>query len=239
MSKKVVIVIVEGDSDEVLLIERLKELYSGCEVRFESQRCDVFYDFKCQKPIKEVIGNIVREIIEKRKYKPKDILAVAHIIDTDGCMINDDSIKVDGKQEKKTIYLVETINVDSEQQKLNISNRNRERTINVKSMNSVDKIVGKKYNYQIYYFSRNLEHVIFNEPNPEQDLKYENIENFIENLDVKVEAFLLEHLPILENINYPERYKESWNYISNGNNSLRRCTNVSLLFDFINIRLNI
>lgn len=35
--KKVIILIVEGESDEALLIDRLRELFKGHEIRFEPQ----------------------------------------------------------------------------------------------------------------------------------------------------------------------------------------------------------
>ncbi len=44
MSKKVVIVLVEGFSDEEFLIGRMRELYKECEIRFEFQGGDVFYN---------------------------------------------------------------------------------------------------------------------------------------------------------------------------------------------------
>lgn len=238
MSRRVVIVIVEGDSDEALLIDRLRELYHGCEIRFESQRGDVLYDYRSRESIKKTIGDIVKGIIAKRKYKHKDILAVVHIMDTDGCMIPDDSIEVDTQQDMKTVYTLETIKVDSDNQKHNIVERNKKRTINIKTMNSIDTVVGKKYKYQLYYFSRNLEHVIFDEPNPEQEFKCENIESFVDELTITVEEFLSEHLPDLTAKTYCGQHKESWAYISKGTKSLKRGTNVPLLFDFINEEVN-
>lgn len=237
MSKKVVIVIVEGDSDEALLIERLRELYSDCEVKFESQRGDILYDSKTRKSIKETVGEVVKGIISKRKYVEKDILAVVHIMDTDGCLVPDTSIEIHADQDKKTFYTLETINVNSEDQKANIIERNKKRTINVKTMNSIDSVVSKKYKYQLFYFSRHLEHVIFDEPNPEQDFKYENIESFVNELTITVEEFLSDYMPSLTSETYIEQYKESWDYVSLGTNSLKRGTNVSLLFDFINSNL--
>ena len=234
MSKKVVIVIVEGDSDEALLIERLRTVYSDCEVKFESQRGDILYDSKSRKSIKETVGEVIKGIISKRKYIEKDILAVVHIMDTDGCLIPDNSIEVHTDQDKKTFYTLETINVNSEDQKVNIIERNKKRTLNVKTMNSVDVVVSKKYKYQLFYFSRNLEHVIFDDPNPEQDFKYENIENFVNDLTISVEEFLSDYMPRLTGETYTERYKESWDHISVDTNSLKRETNVPLLFDFIN-----
>ena len=234
MSKKVVVVLVEGSSDEELLIDRLRELYKGCEIRFESQRGDILYDFKSRKSIKVIVGDAVRGIVAKRKYKEKDILAVLHIMDTDGCLIPDDCIEIDESQGKKTIYTLESIKVDSAKQQQHITERNQKRSINVKTMNSTSSVVSKKYKYQLYYFSRHLEHVVFNEIDPEQEYKYENIEAFVEGLEGTVEEFLNEHLPESEATTYTEKYKNSWSHIGEGANSLKRATNVPLLFEYIN-----
>ncbi len=235
MSKKVVIVLVEGASDEEFLIGRMRELYEGCEIRFEPQREDVFYNEKArQKSIKLVIGDIVREVVKKRKYRDSDILAVLHVIDTDGCLIPENCIEINHDQQEKTYYSVDTIKVNSSKQKQNIIKRNDIRSSHVKTMNKQQKVVSKKYKYQLYYFSRNLEHVLFNEPNPKQENKYENVEEFIENLDCTVEEFLYKYLPGIEGFDYSDKYNSSWRYVEEGVNSLKRATNVPLLFEFIN-----
>ena len=36
-------------------------------------------------------------------------------------------------------------------------------------MKALDTILSGEIDYRMYYFSRNLEHVLFNEPNPEKD----------------------------------------------------------------------
>lgn len=189
MSKKVVIIIVEGDSDEILLIDRLKELYTNYEIRFESQRGDILYKEKSRKSIKSEVGDVVKSIITKRKYKTNDILAVLHIMDTDGCFVKNENIIIDKEQKQKTLYKLNSINVSSEKQKENIEKRNKQRSINVATLNSIESVVGNKYKYQLYYFSRNLEHVVFNEPNPENEFKYDNIEKFVEELKLNIEVF--------------------------------------------------
>ncbi len=177
-----------------------------------------------------MIGDIVRGVIKTRKYRDSDILAVLHITDTDGCLIPKDCIKIEHKQKEKTYYSFNTIKVDSSEQQQNIIERNEVRSAHVKTMNKQQKIVSKKYMYQLYYFSRNLEHVIFNEPNPKQEYKCENVEEFLENLECAIEEFLYKYLPDVDGVNYSERYKNSWRYIEEGTNSLKRATNVPLLF---------
>ena len=116
--KRVVLILVEGDCDETLLIDRLRDVFGEQDIRFEPQNGDILYDSKKQaKPIKEVIGETVQQVLLKRKFKPSDILAVLHIIDTDGCLIPEDSITIDVSQETTTFYQTNCISVSSEIQK--------------------------------------------------------------------------------------------------------------------------
>lgn len=233
-NKKVVILIVEGDSDEALLIERLKELFNNHEIRFEPQRGDILYDLnKRRRPIKEVIGDTVKEVLLKRKFKPANILAVLHIIDTDGCLINEENVIVKDSQTDKTIYEEGCISVCSEGQKVNICSRNSERKNNIQTMSTLKSVVGGKYPYQMYYFSRNLEHVIFNEINPDGNGKVDNVEDFVENLDRPLEQFLSEYMPVNLEEPYELKYINSWNYISEEVNSLKRFTNTPLIIEYI------
>jgi len=233
MSKRVVIIIVEGDSDEELLINRLREIFKNKEIRFEPQNGDLLYDYKSQKSIKGLIGDVAKSIIKKRKYKPNDILAILHIIDTDGCFIEEENIIIDSTQDISTLYTLDSINVIDKQQQDRIIERNQKRSINVKGMNCITSIIGSKFKYQMYYFSRNLEHVIFNEPNPEDEYKCDNIENFIESLTEPIENYLVRFLPDLTETDYSKDYKNSWSFIEQETNSLKRFTNVSLLIAFL------
>lgn len=238
MTKKVIVVIVEGVSDEALLFERLRSLYSKCEIKFEIQRCDLFYSNPPRKPIKEAIGNVIKDIMMKRKFKLKDILSVIHITDTDGCFIPVAAIKVKNDQEANTIYSDDAILVNTELQKQCIADRNRIKSINVATMSNVGSIQSQKLNYQLYYFSRNLEHVIFNNANPDDETKVDNVEAFVESLYDNLENFLAIFLPELTSQHYPSRYSESWTYIKADLNSLKRGCNVSMMFEYLDSILN-
>lgn len=233
MPKRVIVVIVEGVSDEALLIERLRSLFEGQEIRFDIQNGDIFYDEKNRQPIKNAIGDVIKSLMTKRKYSVKDILAVLHITDTDGCMIPEERVIVEPGQETKTCYYPESIGVCDDRQRERIIERNRRRRINLSTMCSVESVLGSKLSYQLYYFSRNIEHVVFDEPNPTDEDKVDNMDAFIESLNIPVEQFLNEHMPPLGNGDYSFRYKESWEHIAQGTHSLERCTNAPLLFEYI------
>jgi len=237
MSKKVLIIIEEGPSEEELLIKRLREIYFAQEILFKVYGGDVFDDVTDIKSVKSVIGDIVKTIILKNKFKPSDILAIIHIMDTDGCFISNVNIVINSNQEVSTYYNLENITVNSSKQKTNIEIRNFNRSRNVKIMNCQSSIIRKQYEYQIYYFSRNLEHVLFDDPNPAGESKTENVEKFLIALYEPVEVFLENYLPKLTCINYFEKYKESWTFIEAKTNSLKRYNNIPLLLEFINLNL--
>ena len=237
MSKKVLIIIVEGPSEEELLIKRLREIYFDQEILFKVYGGDIFDVVTDRNSVKSVIGDIVKTIIRKNKFKPSDILAIIHIMDTDGCFISYVNIVINSNQEVSTYYNLENITVNSSKQKKNIEIRNINRSRNVKIMNCQSSIIGKKYKYQSYYFSRNLEHVLFDDPNPAGESKTKNVEKFLIALNEPVEVFLENYLPKLTCTNYFEKYRESWTFIEAGINSLNRYNNIPLLLDFINLNL--
>lgn len=232
-SKKVVLLIVEGVCDEYLLTSRLKELYKDYNILFEVQHGDVLYNSydKKKSPIKGTIGDIVSKFIKKRKFRNSDMLAVLHIIDTDGCLIPDQNVVIDANQQENTFYQLDMIAVPSQEQRDRILARNKERSRNIYNLSTVGQI--NHFTYRLYYFSRNLEHVLFDEPNPIEDEKFNEVDNFLISLTVPIEEYLKEYLPNLPTGTVDEQYKQSWVYIGQGVASLQRTTNVPLLFNYL------
>lgn len=232
-TKRVVIVIVEGASDEVLMIETLKRKYSLWDIRFECQRGDIFHpSTHTTQGVKERIGDVVRFTIQKRKYKPTDVVAIIHLTDTEGCFIPNESIGIDENQKNKTQYNEKYIQVDSLEQQQRIIKRNQVKSQNTKIMISLPTIINGKYPYQLYYFSRTLEHVVFDEANPEGETKYAHIDEFVEDLTEPLELFLAQWMPKVSG-DYETQYATTWQYIQNDQNSLARSTNTALLFDYL------
>jgi len=83
-----------------------------------------------------------------------------------------------------------------------------------------------------------MEHVIFNEANPLKETKCSNIENFVSSLKTSLEDSLSEYLPTFTTNTYSDKYKESWQFIEQETKSLKRYTNVPLLFQAIDIKVS-
>lgn len=170
------------------------------------------------------------------KINKSDILGVLQVIDLDGCMIDNDKVIINDCQLQDTYYEDDFIKVKSINQKKYIENKNTLKTSEVRRMIEY-KYIGT-YKYQIYYFARTMEHVIFNEANPDDSTKVYNINKFMTSLNCAIEDFLSNYLPPLKSDEYNDKYKESWAYPFLENNSLHRCNNVSLLFEFAKDLIN-
>ena len=229
--RKVVLLIVEGSCEEVLLNNRLRALFEQHNIRFHIQHGDILYDLsKPDEPIKSVIGNAVKEFMLKSKFRAEDVFCVLHIIDMDGCFIPDEAIVIDKTQKELTIYHGDKITVPHDKQKRQIAARNAERSNNINIMKGLETILSGEINYRMYYFSRNLEHVLFNEANPEKGAKYPEVEQFIEQLKMPIETYLQQSMPSLTG---EDPYVESWALMSQETASLEPYSNVPLLFEFV------
>lgn len=237
MSRKVIVVIAEGKSDKLFIRDQLEDIFDEYEVSFSVIGYDIFSNSSASNLNKNILDS-VKILMNKEKFKPSDILCILHLADTDGCFIDDDLIIIDESQEVATKYDVNNIIVDSINQKLNIARRNKRKSDNEKIMISKTKFSINKIeiDYQLFYYSRCLEHVLFNEPNPCKNTKVKEVEIFVDNLNDKIENFLATHMCKLIKNTHEGKYIESWQYIQSGTNSLKRATNVSLLFNYLEDR---
>lgn len=239
-SKKVVLLLVEGDCEETLLFKRLQELFRQHDIRFGVEHGDMLYNIKNQrKSAKSIVGEKIKDFLKTYKLKESDLLSVLHLVDIDGIFLSNDRIVVDSGILQQTVYEREKILVKNEKQKERIQARNEKRSSRMKEMCRTSTILPAKIHYQMYFFSGNLEHVLFDELNPEQDEKITAIEDFMDQLDGPIEQYLqlFMSLPDLEEKEYKELYKLTWGTVIGNESEILRLTNVPLLFTFIDLEL--
>ncbi|MBK3495877.1 hypothetical protein JFL43_13615 [Viridibacillus sp. YIM B01967] len=233
-AKKVVLLLVEGACEEALLYDRIRTLFTNNEIRFDIIKGDILGDLKQKNAhIKNLVGDRVKNYINKMKLGTTDILSIIQIADTDGCFIEESAVVINDNQEKLTLYNATTISVPNSNQQQKIIERNKLKSKNIHTMRTLNSILSGKVNYQLYYFSRALEHVLFNEANPETRYKVREVEDFLERSQMPIEDFLSYFLPNFSTSTLDEKYLESWKNISTDVASLDRSTNVSLLFDYL------
>jgi len=238
MTKKVLLVIVEGHTEQIILEDFLDEHFANSTIRFDVQREDILtkWDAKKRIPnIKNSVSRVVHNYLEKYKFLAKDLSAVIHITDADGCFIAPEFVKIEADLEQNLYYTEDAILVKTEKRKEQIEQRNEMKANNVKILLANDHFSINRLSvpYQLFYFATNLEHVLWNERNEIAVEKVQKADEFMDNLSGSIREYLMEFLPVDTALSYREKMKESWAYLTKDCNSLQRGTNVPLLFEMI------
>ena len=219
--KKIILVIVEGPSDETALGRCLRAIFSSEEVAVKVMFCDIttVEDNFCD-DISARVGNVINDYLnENPGLRRDDILRVIHIVDTDGAFLSDKFILKHSVRE--TVYSeeeIKTYNVRSF-----IRTRNNKKR-NLKLLFGKKKINGIAYN--IYYMSCNLEHALHGKINCSDWQKRLLSEAFDDEYGDDVEKFKKFICESCFSVIDP--YDKSWIFIQQGKESLKRHTNIGL-----------
>lgn len=234
MSRKVILIIVEGHTEEEVFYDFLQNKFANEEIRIDVQKGDILSDWNNHN-INKKVGKIIKLYVTKYRLLPQDLLAILHFTDTDGCFIPKENVVISPEQTENLMYSSEAIFVVDKDKKQKIEDRNKFKAVNVRNLASNDafSINRTKIPYSLFYFSTNLDHLLWNERNEFRDEKVERAEHFIENLNIPLEQFLWQFAKIETNFSYKEKLTLSWEHVMERFNSLQRCTNVPLMFEMI------
>lgn len=221
-TKKVILFIVEGITDETSLGPIINNILDKEKVLFYISDGDITsYKFTNAHNAVEKVYEHVKKFLDRYSYNKSDLLKIVHLIDTDGAYISEDKICV--KDVEGFIYSTDCISAKSKE--LVIDRNNRKKKV-INRLAACPKI--SEIPYFMYYFSCNLEHVLHNEINLDNELKYDYAENFSDEF-YKREA---EFVNFINNDEFAVKgaFKETWDFIKKDNNSLNRYTNFHLFF---------
>ncbi len=224
-SRKFVLIICEGPTDENALYRIMKGFFSPCEIRFHISHGDPLTSCPENKNPMSVIRAIVAQ--EKKKYalRDSDILAVIQITDTDGAYIPPECV-IDDPEASKIIYNRTEIRTKFPH---SILSRNVKKRINISKLLEY-KGINEEIPYRIYYVSRNLEHAFYGIQDNLTDNRKSNLADDFSDRFAKDWRRFLSY--IMKECNpIGSSYDESWSLIKNGTSSLERHTNMNFLFE--------
>lgn len=229
-AKKVIFVIVEGPTDKDALSSVLKQIFSSAEVHFHVIRGDITTeDAITANNAKSYVAKRVAAEMKKYAYKESDILQIVHLIDTDGAFIPDNLVKA--RAEKGIQYFEDHIETGEVKY---IQGRNQKKSSVVASLCSTGKMKSK-IPYSIYYFSRNMEHVLHNVATElTNDQKVELADAFADRYEENPMDFVA--FIESEEVAVPGGYTQTWTFIREGTNSLNRHSNLRILFEQENLK---
>lgn len=220
--KKVLLFIVEGISDRESLELILTELGQGhSEIIFQVVSGDITSNRNADK---NNIQSRLTKIIEdggKRKFKPSDYKEVIHLVDMDGAFISEENIYRNSSN-TRFIYKQDGIYAKHVESVMERNNKKQEILNLLTNTNKVYKSVP----YRVFYFSCNLEHVLYDEIQVPDRLKMRYAEIFQDRYIDDLEGFI--ELICNSNFTVKKNYKESWKFIKENNNSIKRFTNFNI-----------
>ena len=219
--KKIVLFLVEGINDQTALAIALSKLISKPSVRVEITDGDITSDYNAHtQNIRRKIGDIVNRF-KGRVYKPSDFLEVVHLIDLDGAFVADECIHP--FYSDRPVYEDDAIKCKDVQ---SIIARNHHKQDLIHMLITLPTICSIPYS--LYFFSANLDHVLFDSPN----LTREEKSNKADEAQRRFNEHPDELLTILRQtgIFLSDDYGESWKLITAGTESLHRHSNFNIFF---------
>lgn len=218
---KIVLVILEGKSDQAALSIGLEKFFRPLEIRAHITKGDLTSDFEQEScEIVSYVKNQIDIFMGVYKVKKEDIVQVIHIVDTDGAYVSQDFV-IFSEKDVKARYESDGIYT---QHKAEIERRNTHKTECLNRLSKKKDIAGIKY--QIYFMSCNLDHVISDCRNMgEGEAKYKNGHEFAKKYKGDLDGFI--RFFCQSPFSCGKGYRESWDYIKT--HSLERCTNLDLV----------
>lgn len=221
MSKKIILLLVEGITDKGSLEGVFSELFIENEVKFFLVDTDITTKNGISPyNIRKELGNIVKKFLGKIYY-PTDIQEVIHLVDTDGTYIPPSNIVLDTTLDS---FVYSENNIKAKDINL-VINRNNNKKDNMEALIKINAVL-KEIPYKVYYLSQNLEHFFHDKLNCTREeknkLSYDLEDKYIEDLKGFL-AFVRD-----ASLKSPDDYTESWDYIKQSTNSLSRCSNIHI-----------
>lgn len=233
---KVVLFIVEGETDELALGAPLNKLFSSfnsSEFRFRVTRGDLItnrsYGSECSpNNVKKRVVEQVKIFLGRYKLKWSDLAAIIYLTDTDGTFIAASSV-VQNDELNGISYFLD--HVESPYSASIVSrNDNKSACLKVLCRSGHLTYSGQRVAFKTCYMSRNLEHALHGRvEEADTPTKVALSRKFAKYYRVHPEAFA----ELITKIAPSGSYQDSWLYIADGLHSLERGSNLSQVLDFI------
>lgn len=243
--KKVVLFIVEGRSDMAALERPIQTLLEdneqGIQATFLIAKCDVTSDYRNNPSnIEQKINRFYFEPFFSANdfCYPKDVLEVVHIVDLDGTFILEEYCRAfDAEHFAEDGFVYDPPYVYGKTAEA-VKNRNAQKAANIRHLLTLDtiKVDSKTCPYSVYFFSSNIDHYLHDKLNLCDREKIEKAEGFADRCDEDPEWFvrrICRHSQALKGMTY----EESWTYIMEGTNSVKRHTNFNLYLENLLTRI--
>lgn len=222
--KKIVLVIVEGASDETALGIVLSQVFDKDSVYVHIMHGDITSKAGVTaKNIVAKVGEEVKAYAKSNHFMAKHFRQIIHITDTDAAYLAEDKV-IDDSQCEEWSYQDDGIHTSEVGKTIA---RNKQKCENMNRLRACGAIWGIPYS--IYYMSCNLDHVLYNKRNSTDEEKEQDAYSFAKKYKKNVEAFL--KFMCHSSFSIKGDYKESWEFIGKDMHSIERHTNFPICLE--------
>ena len=168
---------------------------------------------------------------------PSSVCEVIHLVDIDGVYLKDSSIQDYEDNDRKLPYyddernLILTNDASSLKERNKRKRENLDRMINAKKLRITmekDANESREKPYRVFYFSTNLDHVLYERANNESYYKVSDAEDFANKFydkPLEMAKFFINH----KAASPVEDYKGSWQWLMDDEDTLMPKTNINVL----------
>ncbi|MGI6315613.1 MAG: hypothetical protein ACOX17_02905 [Christensenellales bacterium] len=218
-TKKVVLFLLEGSTDQYALGYTLSRLLSSRRIHFALTQGDICCrngitpDTACR-----VLQSVIQRFLRESKFRRSDMLCVIHILDTDGAFIPPERVVYNRKV--KTVYYIDRIETAFTDSTRLRNHAKREAADRLSGMDQINGIP-----YTLRFFSRNREHVLHNKAG---NISGKEKRRLAAEFDARYGDHPLAFLDFLlsPEVAVPCGDESSWPFIMEGVHSLERYTNL-------------
>ncbi len=219
--RKVVLVIVEGASDETALGIALNQVFDKESVHVHIMHGDITTRAGVNSQnIVAKIGDEVKTYATSNHYRSVDFKQIIHIIDTDAAYLADDKVLEDSACEELS-YQDDGIHASDANK---VIFRNKQKTDNLYRLRGCGNIWGVPY--RVYYMSCNLDHVLYDKRNSTDEEKENDAYAFAKKYKNNVDAFM--NFMCESSFSVNGDFKDSWEFIEKDMHSIERYTNLPI-----------
>ena len=220
-AKKVVLFIVEGPTDEDAFSSVMKKLHARQQVVFLVIHGDITADRDVNaRNALTAVNQKIKELMRKYGLHRTDLLKIIHLVDMDGAYVPEAAIRYGDTD--KLVYGLDEICAPKGNR---IAERNRNKASVMNRLCTSHEIASVPYG--LYYLSRNMEHVLFDDMDDLLDeQKMEYADAFADRYGEDPMGFV--SFMSKSAFAVPGSYRETWLFIKEGTNSLHRWSNLHL-----------
>lgn len=233
-TKKVILFIVEGQSEETAFAMLFERLFDQSLVLFDVVRGDLTTRSSYYKGTQhhtasnarnDVRDRVLDHIKQRKQYRWDDLLRIVQITDSDGTFVSSDTI-IETAREGIAYYenKIETAS------KSGLCRRNDIKSKALRQLYSCSHLTYRKHEvpYAIYYLSRNMEHALHGcTETLSDDEKRVLARTFQRTYKNDLSGFV--RMLQAENLATKGNYQETWHYIQEAHHSLERHSNLHLV----------